>query len=233
MTTSDILNEAIRTKRESLGNAECRSILAEAGVPQNASISAKTRDDALAAGERIGYPVVLKIVSPQIVHKTEAGGVRLNIHSRAELGAAYDEMMKKVRAHHPDAHIDGVTVDQQLSGVELIIGSSRDPQFGPLIMFGLGGIFVEVYKDVTFRLVPISKCDALEMLEEVKGRPLYQGARGLPKASPAELADILVNVSRLVQESPAIRELDLNPLVVTPEGVRAIDSRILVDMTTK
>jgi acyl-CoA synthetase (NDP forming) len=232
MTIREILNEAVKTKRESLGNAECRSILAEAGVPQNASSFAKTRDDALAAGERIGYPVVLKVVSPQIVHKTEAGGVQLNIHSRAELGAAYDEMIRKVRASQPAARVDGVTVDQQLGGVELIIGSTRDPQFGPLIMFGLGGIFVEVYKDVTFRLVPISKRDALEMLEEVKGKPLYQGARGLPKASPAELAGILLSVSKLVHASPAIRELDLNPLVVTAEGVRAIDSRILVDLTT-
>jgi acetate---CoA ligase (ADP-forming) subunit beta len=233
MTTKDILGEAIKTGRENLGGGECRSIFNEAGIPMNASVFAKTRDEAAAAGDKMGYPVVMKIVSPQVVHKTEAGGVKLGIRGREELLTAWDEMMKQVRAHHADAHIDGVTIDEQLGGVELIVGSSRDPQFGPLIMFGLGGIFVEVYKDVTFRLVPITKGDALQMIEEVKGKPVYQGARGLPKASPEELASILVGVSKLVQENPAIRELDLNPLVVTPNGVRAIDARILVDVTAK
>ena len=233
MTTRDILSAAIAAKRENLGGAECRSIFAEAGLPMNASSFAKSRDEATAAADRIGYPVVMKIVSAQVVHKTEAGGVKLNIRSRDEVGAAYDEMMQKVRAHHPDARIDGVTIDEQLAGVELIVGSTRDPQFGPLVMFGLGGIFVEVYKDVTFRLVPITKGDALQMIEEVKGKPVYQGARGLPKADPQELAAILMGVSKLVQDNPAIRELDLNPLVVTPQGVRAIDARILVDLSAR
>jgi len=233
MSTKDILSVAVKTGRENLGGGECRAIFKEAGIPMNASVFAKTRDEAAAAGDQMGYPVVMKIVSPQVVHKTEAGGVKLGIRSRDELLAAWDEMMKKVRAHHPDAHIDGVTIDEQLGGVELIVGSSRDPQFGPLIMFGLGGIFVEVYKDVTFRLVPITKGDALQMIEEVKGKPVYQGARGLPKADPQELAGILTAVSRLVEQNPAIRELDLNPLVVTPKGVRAIDARILVDLTAK
>jgi acyl-CoA synthetase (NDP forming) len=233
MTTRDILSQAVTTGRENLGGGECRAIFKEAGLPMNASVFAKTRDEAAAAGDQMGYPVVMKIVSAQVVHKTEAGGVKLGIRSRDELVAAWDEMMKKVLAHHPDAHIDGVTIDEQLGGVELIVGSSRDPQFGPLIMFGLGGIFVEVYKDVTFRLVPITKADALQMIEEVKGKPVYQGARGLPKADPQELASILVGVSKLVQEHPTIRELDLNPLVVTPKGVRAIDARILVDVTAK
>jgi acyl-CoA synthetase (NDP forming) len=233
MTTRDIIRTAIAAKRENLSSGECRRILAEAGVPLNASVFAPTREAALAAAERIGYPVVLKIVSPEIVHKTDAGGVRLDLHGREELGTAYDEMMTQVRAHAPDAHLEGVTVDERLGGVELIIGATRDPQFGPLIMFGLGGIFVEVYKDVTFRLVPISQRDALDMLEEVKGKLLFQGARGLPTARPEELAGILVNVSRLVDENPAIRELDLNPLVVTKAGVRAIDTRILVDVPAK
>jgi acetate---CoA ligase (ADP-forming) subunit beta len=233
MTTSEILRAAIAAGRENLGGAECRAIFAEAGIPMNGSAFAKSRDEAAAAADRIGYPVVMKIVSPQVVHKTDAGGVKLGIRGRDELVAAWDEMMKKVRAHHPDAQLEGVTIDEQLGGVELIVGSSRDPQFGPLIMFGLGGIFVEVYKDVTFRLIPITTGDALQMIEEVKGKPVYQGARGLPKASPEELAAILVGVSTLVRDHPAIRELDLNPLVVTPKGVRAIDARILVDVEAK
>jgi succinyl-CoA synthetase beta subunit len=233
MTTSEILRAAIAAGRENLGGAECRAIFAAAGIPMNASTFARSRDEAAAAADTIGYPVVMKIVSAQVVHKTDAGGVKLGIRGRDEVLAAWDEMMKKVKSHHPDAQIDGVTIDEQLGGVELIVGSSRDPQFGQLIMFGLGGIFVEVYKDVTFRLVPITKQDALLMIEEVKGKPVYQGARGLPKASPEELAAILVGISKLVEQNPAIRELDLNPLVVTPKGVRAIDARILVDLAAK
>jgi acetyl-CoA synthetase (ADP-forming) len=230
-TTRDIVQQARGAGRTNLSQDECRRLLDAAGVPFNASLFAPTRVDALAAGDRIGYPVVLKIVSPQIVHKTEAGGVRLGIRSRAELGVAYDEMLGTIRVREPGATIEGVQVDEQLSGVELIVGAARDPQFGPMVMFGIGGIFVEVYKDVTFRLVPLSAADAREMIEEVRGKAIYQGARGLPKADPAALANVLVAVSSLVERNPEIRELDINPLLLTPKGLRGIDARILLDGT--
>lgn len=230
MSTGEILKAALAARRENLGMDECRRIFAEAGIPLNASSFARTREEALAAGDRIGYPVVLKIVSPEIVHKTEVGGVRLQIRSREELGAAWDEMMRAVSARVPGARVDGVTVDEQVSGTELIVGSTRDPQFGPLIMFGLGGILVEIYRDVTFRLIPIERADALEMIEEVRGKQIYRGARGLPRADPDSLVEVLLAVSRLVERYPAIRELDLNPLVVTAKGLRAIDARILLSV---
>ncbi|HEY3351781.1 MAG TPA: acetate--CoA ligase family protein [Polyangia bacterium] len=228
MGTKEIVQAALAAGRTNLSQGECRRILGAAGVPLNASAFAATRAEAVAAGDRIGYPVVLKVVSDQIVHKTEAGGVCLGVRGPDELARAFDDMMATVRTKAPGAVVDGVQVDEQLGGVELIVGATRDAQFGPMVMFGLGGIFVEVYKDVTFRLVPIAPADAHDMIEEVRGKAIFQGARAHPRADRGALAAVLVAVSSLVERNPEIRELDINPLVVTPKGLRGLDARILL-----
>jgi len=184
--------------------------------------------EALALAVDMGYPVVLKVVSPQIVHKTDAGGVKVNINSDEEVMRAYDEIIASAKAYDPNAEIIGLMVDEMVSGTELIVGTTRDPHFGPMIMFGIGGIFVEVYKDVSFRLIPISEADAEEMIGEIKGKAMFQGARGLPKAETADLVNVLMMTSRFMEENPDVNELDINPLVITQKGIMALDARVIL-----
>jgi acyl-CoA synthetase (NDP forming) len=199
------------------------------GIPFNKSGFATTEDEAVKVAEDIGYPVVLKIVSPQVVHKTESGGVKIGIEDEKDLRKAYNDIMTSVKEKVPDADIKGISIDEMVKGTELIIGTTMDPQFGHMIMFGIGGIFVEIYEDVSFRLVPITAGDAMDMLDEIKGRPLLEGARGLPKADDKQLVDILLKVSELVEKHPDIQEMDLNPLMITERGVLAVDARVILN----
>lgn len=208
-----------------LGRA--RDVLAAAGLRYNKSGLAADENEAVALASDIGFPVVVKLISPDVVHKSDVGGVKLNLAD----GAAVREACAKIRAdvehHQPGARITGFTIEEQVSGTEVIVGMSRDPDFGPLMMVGMGGIFVEVYKDVAFRLVPLTRRDAHDMIGEIRAQPLLDGARNRPVLDRGELAEVLVRVSALVESCPDIEELDLNPLVITSNGLVAIDARVI------
>jgi len=191
---------------------------------------ATTKDQALAIAKRIGYPVAIKVQSPDISHKTEARAVRLNITSDGELAIAYEEILGSARAYKKDARIEGVLVQEMVrDGVEAILGISNDPLFGPAVMFGLGGIFAEVLKDVSFRLAPVTPSVAREMVEEIAGYPVLAGARGRPRADVDALVDAIMRLSALaVDLKDRVAELDINPLFVFAEGegVKAADALI-------
>lgn len=181
--------------------------------------------DAAARGAKgIGYPVVLKLISPDVVHKSDRGCVKANIMNEAELRAAYSHIVRNAGS----ARIDGMLLQRMVKdGIELIVGGRTDPQFGPLVMFGLGGIFVEVLKDVSIRVCPIAVGEAREMIGEIKGSPLLHGARGTIPVDTEKLARLLVNVSRMLSENPGICEFDLNPVIANARGYLAVDVRVI------
>ena len=225
---SEYISSAIENGKSILTPEESRNLVELAGIPFNKSRLATSEEEAVAIAREIGYPVVMKIVSPQIVHKTEYGGVKLDLENPDEVKRAYADIHLNILEKVPDAEIKGVSVDKMLKGTELIIGTTIDPQFGQMIMFGIGGIYVEVYQDVSFRLVPINSGDAKDMMREIKGRPLLEGARGRPKVDENQLVDILMKVSKLVHDNPDIQEMDLNPLLITPDGIVAVDARVIL-----
>ncbi|MEM4704813.1 MAG: acetate--CoA ligase family protein, partial [Candidatus Bathyarchaeia archaeon] len=186
--------------------------------------------EAAKLAEKIGFPVVLKIVSPDIVHKSDVGGVMINLKDAGEVKKAYKQIMSNVKKHKPNAHITGMLIQEMAPpSTEVIIGSIKDPQFGPALMFGLGGVFVEVLKDVTFRVAPITEEEAREMLTEVKAYPLLKGYRNLPPADVDAIVKILLNTSKLVMECEEIKELDLNPIMVYEKGAKTVDARIILE----
>jgi acyl-CoA synthetase (NDP forming) len=228
MSAEEVFAAAAADGRKVLDVHESRQVLLGLGVPMNRSALAADRESAVKAASGIGFPVVMKIVSPDIVHKTEVGGVKVGLRDAAETAAAFDAMMASVRSKRPKARVKGVVVEEMVRGTELIVGSSCDPQFGRMLMFGMGGVFVEVYKDVSFRLVPISAFDAREMIEEIRGKAIFEGARGYPKADKEALVKILVDISTGVARHPDIEELDINPLMVTEKGLVAVDARVIL-----
>lgn len=208
--------------------ALAREILEAAGVRYNRSATAPDADGAVKEAEAIGYPVVVKLISNDVIHKSDVGGVVLDNVDADAVRAACASIRENVEKHQPGAKIDGFTIEEQVKGTEVIVGMSRDPGFGPMMMVGMGGIFVEVYKDVAFRLVPMSRRDALDMIDEIRAQPLLDGARNRPVLDRDELAGLVVRISDLVDACPDIRELDLNPLVITEGGLVAIDARVIV-----
>jgi acetyltransferase len=212
-----------------MGDAEARMVQEAYGIPLPKSVIAATADEAVTAAEQIGYPVVMKIASPDILHKSDIGGIKLNITSASEVRDAFDLLVYRGRRFMPDANIWGCQVQQMVKGGrEIIIGVSRDPQFGPLIMFGLGGIYVEALKDVTFRVAPIDRRNAKEMLNEIRSYKLLRGVRGEKPSDTKAIVDTLLRISQLVTDFPEIVELDINPLLVFEEGrgVMGIDMRL-------
>ena len=229
MSTTAIIDRARTQGRNILTEVESKQLLEEAGVPTARARLATSRDAAVQAARDIGFPVVLKVVSPQITHKTDVGGVKLDLRSPEEVAAAFDEIMAAARRAAPDATIDGVSVQQMARpGIEVIVGVSTDPQFGPVIMFGLGGILVEVLKDVSFRIIPIAPRDARQMIHEIKGFPLLEGYRGQDPADLAALESLLLRVSGFVEQQPEVSELDLNPVFAYKDGALAVDARIVL-----
>lgn len=204
----------------SLSEHQSKELLSLYGIPVTKEDVAKTEREAVQVAETIGYPVVLKIDSPDILHKTEAGGLKLNIENRDQLIRAYNDVLQNAHAYNPAARVNGVLVHEWVSdGAQVIVGVNNDPLFGPTVMFGLGGIFVEVLKDVSLRVAPLSRDDVLKMMEETKGFKVLAGARGQAKADTPAVAEVLVNVSRLALElEDQIQELDINPLMVHAEG---------------
>ena len=174
--------------------------------------------------------MVLKIASPDISHKSDAGGVKVGLKDRSEVAKAYEEIMASARQKYPKADIKGVSVQSfARPGIEVIIGMFKDPQFGPVLMFGLGGILVEVLKDVAFRIVPLQPRDAREMIKEIKGYSLLQGYRGQEPADIPCLEDMLLKVSDFVERMPEIREIDLNPVFAYQDGAVIVDARIVLE----
>ncbi len=217
--------------RLTLGDAESREIMEAYGLRIPRSVLAKTADEAVAAAESIGYPVVMKIASPDILHKSDIGGVRLNIRDADQVRDSFDLLVYRAQRYMADARIWGVLVQEMVSrGKEIIIGVNRDPQFGPLLMFGLGGIYVEVLKDVTFRIAPLSRREASEMMNEIRSYHLLRGVRGEKPADLEAIIDTILRVSQLVTDFPEIVEMDINPLTVHEEGrgAVAVDMRFVL-----
>lgn len=228
--TSKILESVMEEGRKILLENEAKKVCMEYGIPVTRFKLAKNEVEAVEAAGGIGYPVVLKIVSPDIVHKSDVGGVMLNLKNSGEVQNAYRKILENVNAKKKEAKIIGVLVQEMAPpSTEVIVGAVKDPQFGHALMFGLGGVFVEVLKDVTFRIAPINETDAREMITEVKAYPLLNGYRNMPPADLNAITDILLNVSRLVMENPKIKELDLNPIIVYDKGAKAVDARIILE----
>jgi len=181
--------------------------------------------------EQIGFPVVLKIISPDILHKSDVGGVKVKLMNREEVEKAYDEIINNVKKAKEDARIIGMLVQEYApAGREVIVGLTKDPQFGPTIMFGVGGIFVEIYEDVSFRVAPIDYEEAEEMIKEIRGYKLLMGARGEKPSDIEVLKKIIVGVSDIAMKYPMIKEMDLNPIEVYEKGAKIVDARIILEV---
>ena len=224
----ELLAEARVEGQRNLDLTRATEVMKCVGLRYNRSATASGEDEAVRHAAEIGYPVVIKLISPDVVHKSDVGGVVLDVIDETGVRDACASIRERVEEHQPGARMSGFTIEEQVSGTEVIVGMSRDPDFGRLLMVGRGGVFVEVYKDVAFRLVPLTRRDALDMIDEIRAQTLLDGARGRPVLDRGELAEILLRVSTLVQEAPDIEELDLNPLVITDDGLVAIDARVVV-----
>ncbi len=211
-----------------INEAEAKRLLGAAGVTFAPERTARTREEAVAAAKEVDFPVVLKVLSHDIAHKSEAGGVVLSLGNAEEVANGYDAMMARVTKHSPKARIEGALVARMIAGgVETVIGIKRDPIFGPVVMFGLGGVYVEVLKDVTLRLAPVDKETAKQMIHDIKGFALLAGARGRPPADLDALADALVAMSRFGAAHPEVESAEINPFIALPEGGVAVDALIL------
>lgn len=231
--TSEILSRAYRQGRKILLPHEADEICKLYGVPTPRSGLAKTPEEAVELANKIGYPVVLKIVSADIVHKSDIGGVVLNLNSPKEVRKAFNSIMERALKAYPKAEIEGILVQKMLpkGGVEVIVGGLKDETFGPVVMFGLGGVFVEVLEDVTFRVAPLTMREALDMIRDIKGFKILKGFRNYPPRDLKAVADIIVKASQIIYENPEIKEMDLNPVIVYEEGKGAyvVDARILLE----
>jgi acetate---CoA ligase (ADP-forming) subunit beta len=226
----DVINRALMENRTNLTEVESKDLIAEAGIPVVEGRLARTKEEAISFSNELGFPVVLKIISPDIIHKSDAHGVILNLSDSVQVADAYVKMTESIAKQSPGANILGVSVQKMAPpGVEVIIGMSKDIQFGPVIMFGLGGVLVEVLKDVSFRVAPLTERDARDMIKEIKGYPILEGYRGHEKSDIPCLIDLLLKVSRYVEDHPEIKELDLNPLFLYKEGALVIDARIILE----
>ena len=226
---SSIIDAARASGRTLLNEVEAKAVLAEAGIAVTPARLARTADEAVQAATAFGYPVVLKIVAEAITHKSDVGGVALNLPDAAAVRQAFQRVTAAARAAVPGAAIDGVSVQPMAqAGTEVIIGMTRDPQFGPVLMFGLGGVLVEVLKDVAFRVVPLEPRDAKQMVREIKGFPVLNGYRGAPPADTAALEQMLLTLSQFAAAHPEVAELDLNPVFAYAQGATAVDARIVL-----
>jgi succinyl-CoA synthetase beta subunit len=212
--------------RKFVTEPEAKAVLKAYGIESTKESLCHSAAEAIAAAKEIGYPVVLKLVSPQVVHKTEFNAVKLNIRNEAEVKAVYDDMME--RARNSRFQVNGILVAETATGTEFIIGSLRDKQFGPLVMLGLGGIFVEIYKDVSYRLAPVQPIDVKDMIAELKGKRMLEGFRGKEKVDTEALIKAVVSVSQLLADFPNIAEMDLNPIFGNSRGVKVADARIML-----
>lgn len=231
---SKIIDEIIEVAREEnrtfLLEPESKKLIQELEIPTTNFYVGTTVDQAKKIAEELGFPVVMKIISPQVVHKTDAGGVKLNLQTVEEVERAYNEMMEQINKEVPNADIRGVLIEKMAEpSTEIIIGVTRDPTFGPAIMFGLGGIFVELFKDVSFRIAPITTQDAQDMIHEIKALPMLRGFRGGPKVNLSLIVDVLKKVSKLSMDyQEDILEIDLNPIFAYEDKLLTVDARVIL-----
>ncbi len=229
VTLTEAIKRARSEDRSVLTEIESKQVLAAAGIPVAEATLAASAEEAVKAAAKAGFPVVLKIVSPDVTHKSDVGGVKIGLEDAAAVGAAYDDIIAAVKERQPKARIEGVAVQAMARpGTEVIVGMSKDPQFGPVLMFGLGGIFVEVLKDVAFRIVPLEERDATEMIDEIKGRAVLDGVRGGEPADIGALTGLLLQLSAFAEANPQVEELDLNPVFAYKDGCLAVDARIVL-----
>ncbi len=225
----EIIDAARREGRRALLEHEAKRLLAIQGAPVTADRLAGSAQEAVKFARDIAGEVVLKIVSPDILHKSDAGGVRTRLKKETDIRRAYQEIIDNARRYDPDADIRGALVSPMAqSGSEVIIGTKYDDQFGPVIMYGLGGIMVEVLKDVAFRVLPLSPPEARKLINETKSHPILDGVRGTPPADKKALQKLLVLCSELVESYPEIEEMDLNPVIVHEKGLSIVDARIIL-----
>lgn len=226
---NDVIAAARARGRSQLTEVEAGLLLRSAGVSVAETRLATTPDEAVEAAEALGYPVVMKIVSPDIAHKSDIGGVVVGVRDADGVRATFVEIDGAVRGAAPSAEIDGIAVQAMAPpGTEVIVGATTDPQFGPVMMFGLGGVFVEVMKDVAFRIVPLEARDAHQLVREIQGFPLLEGARGTEPADLDALESLILKVSEVVAANPEIAELDLNPVFASASGAMAADAHIVL-----
>ena len=227
----EIISLVRADNRKQLLEIESKQLLEVWGIPVNRTLLAKDADEAVRIAREIHYPLVAKISSPDITHKSDAKGVIIGIGSELELRQAYSDIVKNAKAYKPSARINGVTIQEYLSPArEIIVGAVQDPSFGATVMFGLGGTWVEVLKDISFRLAPVNAEDARDMIKEIKGYPVLSGLRGTPPADMDAIANLIQKIGQLAYEFPEMAELDINPIFVfnAGKGVMAVDARIVL-----
>ncbi len=229
MPRNAIIDAARREGRTVLTEVESKTLLAAAGINVTPTTLATSRTQAVTIARKLGFPVALKIVSPAITHKSDVGGVQLNLPNAKAVTDAYDAIIKAAKKAAPRAPIDGVAVQPMAApGTEVIIGMTKDAQFGPVLMFGLGGVMVEVLRDVAFRVVPLEVKDAKQMVREIKGFPVLDGYRGAARRDLRALEGMLIKLSKFAEKHPEIAELDLNPVFAYPKGAIAVDARVIL-----
>ncbi len=229
MTAKQVIDKAKSEGRKVLTETEAKDLLKQAGISVVETQLAASKEEAVSISKQIGYPVVLKIVSPDVIHKSDSGGVKLDLKTPEQVEEAYDDIIQSIRKQYPEAKVQGVSVQKMARpGVEVIVGVSTDAQFGPVVMFGLGGILVEILKDVSFRIVPLMKKDAREMIREIKGYPVLEGYRGQEAVDVENLEELILKVSSFIEQNPEVEELDLNPIIAYSDGALAVDARIIL-----
>jgi acyl-CoA synthetase (NDP forming) len=230
LTMHPMIERARSEDRVFLTEIESKELLRQAGINTIDTRLAISGSEAVSISQHLGFPVVLKIASPDIVHKNDAGGVRLGLETPEQVEKAYDEILTKVAQKHPQARVQGVSV-QRLAppGIEVIIGMSKDAQFGPVLLFGLGGVWVEILEDTSLRIIPVTQKDAAEMIKEIKGYQLLTGYQGQEPVDVSKLEDFLLAISDFVEENPVIKELDINPIFAYSHGAVAVDARVILE----
>jgi acyl-CoA synthetase (NDP forming) len=229
MRPAQIFKKVKRDKRKSLFESEVRELLGYYKIPVPKLNLAKKVADAVYFSKKIGFPVALKIVSKDIIHKTDVGGVFLNLNSENEVEQAFNQIIKNVKKHKPKARIDGILVQKMIKdGQEVIVGGKKDSQFGQVLMFGGGGVLVELLEDTSFRVIPINKKDVEEMMQETKVYQILKGFRG-KRYDVNSVLNILLKTSKMLEQNPEISELDLNPIIVLPKNAFVVDARIAVE----
>ena len=225
MNVTEVLKKKVDAGQNVLTEFESKELFQEIGIPVPAQKLTISKEETISAANEIGYPVVLKLMAEDVVHKSDTGAVKLNIKSKEDVGQAYDDLMK-IEAKSEKKISVQKKADEPIT--ELIIGMTTDPQFGPALMFGIGGILVELLEDVSFRIAPITEFDAKEMIHEIKGFPILDGYRGKPKADIDAIVDTLMKISELVIKNEEIHEMDLNPVFIYKKGIICVDARIIL-----
>ncbi len=221
-----LVKDSLSIERENLVEPDAKEVLRLVGIPVPRFEVVKDVNVAIEEGGKIGYPLVLKLVSPSVVHKSDVGGVRTGLRGPGEIEDAWSEIILRVADEMPMAMIEGFIIEEMVDpGVEVIVGAVKDPQFGVTAMFGTGGVAVELMKDVSFGLAPMDEEEALKMMREVKGFPLLDGYRGAPRCDIKAVARTLVTVSKVVEATDGLKALEINPLIVYGDGVMAVDAR--------